>query len=200
MTEPRRRNKAAKIEAILQTSVALFKKQGYAVTTTNQIAAEAGVSIGLLYKYFPGGKPDIARKAVENVREMILSEELEEATAENAAAVLHHALLRFIKGHRQVSANLAAYEMAVLEDPETADLGRELFAIGTDSVVTILTKLTGGKDSKNLRKWANVMFHIIDSVTHRQVLHEALAVSDEQLADTLTQIIIRSLPAVMETR
>jgi len=198
MTQPRRRNKTAKIATILQTAKTLFKKQGYAATTTNQIAAEAGVSIGLLYKYFPGGKPDIAWKAVENVREMVFSEELGEATPENAAAVLRSSLMRFIKGHRQVSSNVAAFEMAVLEDAETAELGKRLFTIGSDSVTSILSKLTGREDSERLQRWGSIIFHIVDSVTHRQVLHEGLIVSDDELADALTQMIVGSLPAIME--
>jgi AcrR family transcriptional regulator len=198
MTQPRRRDKTAKIATILQTAKTLFKKQGYASTTTNQIAAEAGVSIGLLYKYFPDGKPDIARKSVEEIREVVLSEELAEAAPENAPDVLRRSLIRFIKGHRQISSNVAAFEMAVLEDAETAELGKHLFNVGSDSVTSILSKLTGRADSERLQKWGSIIFHIVDSVTHRQVLHEGLIVSDEELADALTRIIIGSLPAIIE--
>lgn len=198
MAQPRRRDKTTKIAAILNTANTLFKKQGYAATTTNQIAAEAGVSIGLLYKYFPGGKPDIAWKAVEDMREMVFSEELGGATPENAPILLRRALLRFIKGHRRVSSNIAAFEMAVLEDAETAELGKHLFSIGSDSVTSILSKLTGRENSEKLQKWGSIVFHIVDSTTHRQVLHDGLSVSDEELAGALTRIIVAALTAIRE--
>jgi AcrR family transcriptional regulator len=42
------------VEAILGAAVEVFAARGYARTTTNGIAARAGVSIGSLYQYFPG--------------------------------------------------------------------------------------------------------------------------------------------------
>ena len=197
MTRPQQRNKAAKIEAILQTAMILFRTQGYPATTTNQIAAEAGVSIGLLYKYFPGGKPEIARRTVENIKEVIVSEELGDVTIKDASVVLRRALLRFIRGHREVSPNLAAFEIASFEDPETEEVGNQLYTIGQESILTVLKKLAGQKTPENLERWASVIFHVIDSVTHRHVLHGGLMMSDEMLADFLVQIIVRSIPAVI---
>ena len=41
------------VEAILQAAAEMFGDIGYARTTTNKIAARAGVSVGSLYQYFP---------------------------------------------------------------------------------------------------------------------------------------------------
>jgi AcrR family transcriptional regulator len=41
------------VAAILQAAAELFARLGYAHTTTNKVAARAGVSIGSLYQYFP---------------------------------------------------------------------------------------------------------------------------------------------------
>jgi len=198
MTRHKERNKTAKIEAIRDAAMTLFRTQGYPSTTTNQIAAQAGVSIGLLYKYFPSGKPEIARKTIENLREQIISEELRNMTLEEAPTVLPKVLLRFIGGHRQVSANLAAFEMASFEDAETAEMGKQVYTIGRDSLLTVLRELTGRKGNDSLVMWASLIFHIIDSVVHRQVLHEALMMSDEKLADLLAQVMTRSIAAIRE--
>lgn len=200
MPQPRRRDREAKIATILQTSDDLFKKQGYAVTTTNQIASEAKVSIGLLYKYFPGGKPHIARKMVENVRDEFMTAELEKASPANASSTLHRMLLRYIDGHRRISHNVAAFEMAALEDPETSEVGRLLYTIGSESMREILVKLTGLKDDGGLRKWGGVIFHMIDAVVHRQVIHGELICTDEELADALTKIILGSLSVIKEDK
>lgn len=41
------------VEAILEAAVDLFSTRGYARTSTNHVAARAGVSVGSLYQYFP---------------------------------------------------------------------------------------------------------------------------------------------------
>lgn len=51
-------------EAIVQTAVRLFRKQGFAATGLNQIVNESGAPKGSIYHYFPGGKEAIAAAAV----------------------------------------------------------------------------------------------------------------------------------------
>ena len=41
-------------DQILDTAIRLFRKEGFDETTMRQVAAEAGVALGLAYHYFPG--------------------------------------------------------------------------------------------------------------------------------------------------
>src|SRR6185503_5836886 len=50
---PRQDRSRATVDAILGAAAQVFAGRGYAATTTNHIAARAGVSIGSLYEYFP---------------------------------------------------------------------------------------------------------------------------------------------------
>ena len=50
-------------QAIVDTAVRLFRKQGYAATGLNQIVEESGAPKGSLYHYFPEGKTAIAEGA-----------------------------------------------------------------------------------------------------------------------------------------
>lgn len=50
---------------IVDTAVALFRRQGYAGTALNDIVDESGAPKGSLYHYFPAGKASIAAAAVE---------------------------------------------------------------------------------------------------------------------------------------
>ena len=195
MPQPRRRDKDAKIAAILQTSNTLFKRQGYTSTSTNQIAAEAGVSIGLLYKYFPGGKPEIAKKLIEGIRDEIVLEGLDAVTPSNAQVYLRGGLLRYIKGHRRISSNIAAFEMASLEDEETRRFAGEVYMIGSDSVAAFLRRV-GCEDDGRLKAWGSIIFHVIDSVIHRHVLNEGLIASDEELADLLARMLVGVFPTL----
>lgn len=58
------RDKEAKIEAITAATIKLIETMGYEKVTIRDIAESAGVSIGLIYKYFPGGKFDILVKGL----------------------------------------------------------------------------------------------------------------------------------------
>lgn len=50
---PSQARSRATVDAILEAAARIFAARGYAGTTTNHIAAEAGVSVGSLYEYFP---------------------------------------------------------------------------------------------------------------------------------------------------
>jgi AcrR family transcriptional regulator len=50
---PRQRRSRATRERILSAAARVFAERGYAGGTTNHIAAEAGLSVGSLYQYFP---------------------------------------------------------------------------------------------------------------------------------------------------
>jgi AcrR family transcriptional regulator len=56
------RDKEAKVDGILASTKRLIEDEGYENVTVRDISREAGVSIGLIYKYFPEGKPEIVRE------------------------------------------------------------------------------------------------------------------------------------------
>ena len=51
--EPKQARSQERFAHILQTAARLFGERGYESVTTNHIAAEAAVSIGALYRFFP---------------------------------------------------------------------------------------------------------------------------------------------------
>ena len=55
-------------EQIVRAAVKLFSEQGYFVTTIQQIAREAGISVGLVYQYFRV-KDDVLFLSLQNVLE-----------------------------------------------------------------------------------------------------------------------------------
>ena len=55
-------------EQIVRAAVKLFSEQGYFVTTIQQIAREAGISVGLVYQYFRE-KDDVLFLSLQNVLE-----------------------------------------------------------------------------------------------------------------------------------
>lgn len=56
---------ASKRDTLIDTACELMEMQGYHATGLNQILAESGTPKGSLYYYFPGGKEELAREAIE---------------------------------------------------------------------------------------------------------------------------------------
>jgi AcrR family transcriptional regulator len=61
-TNTKRRDKEAKIQSIIQATRQLLERSDLSQLTIRDIAKEANVSIGLIYKYFPEGKPGIIKE------------------------------------------------------------------------------------------------------------------------------------------
>ncbi len=57
--------------AIVEAAVRLFRRQGYAATGINEIAADSGAPKGSLYHYFPAGKAQIGAAAVTLAGEIV---------------------------------------------------------------------------------------------------------------------------------
>jgi len=60
MRRPVKRDKERKIEDIKLAFIQLVTASGYETVSIRQIAKKVNVSVGLIYHYFPGGKPAIA--------------------------------------------------------------------------------------------------------------------------------------------
>ena len=63
--------------AILEAAATRFDAQGYEQTTTHQIAAQAGVSVGALYRYFDGKAAvlqELYRRESSSLRERAMAE------------------------------------------------------------------------------------------------------------------------------
>lgn len=71
MAEVRRQERGRRrIEGILRAAAAVFAERGYEGTTTNAVAAEAGISPGSLYQYFRN-KDEIAAALAEFYRDQL---------------------------------------------------------------------------------------------------------------------------------
>ncbi len=51
--QPKQDRSRVTVEAIIEATTRILKREGRAALTTNRIAQVAGVSVGSLYQYFP---------------------------------------------------------------------------------------------------------------------------------------------------
>ncbi|MGG4774390.1 TetR/AcrR family transcriptional regulator [Paenalcaligenes sp. Me52] len=92
---PRQARSKALVTAILDATAQVLVERGYAGTSTNLIAARAGVSIGSVYQYFPNKDSLIAalreRHATDlyDTLESVLSSRNPQTLDEKLAAIVH---------------------------------------------------------------------------------------------------------------
>ncbi|MGA8494932.1 MAG: TetR family transcriptional regulator [Xanthobacteraceae bacterium] len=98
-TETRRRRKAERPQEILEAAFVEFSRNGYAMTTLDQIAEGAGVTKGTIYVYFENKEHlfismvrEVTKAALDTVHEML-------ETHEGSTADLLRAQFSFIYQH-----------------------------------------------------------------------------------------------------
>ncbi len=77
--EPRQKRSIEKKQKLIEAGLKLFSEKGYAATTIADLAKEAGVSVGIVYRYF-GDKKDILLDGMEAAMadfEKLFKEEIE---------------------------------------------------------------------------------------------------------------------------
>ncbi len=64
---PTQARSQATVDAIVEAAARILVRRGYGAFTTNQVAAEAGVSVGSLYQYFPNKESLLAELKARHV-------------------------------------------------------------------------------------------------------------------------------------
>jgi len=215
-TIKRKRNKEATIKRIINKTERMIKEKGYAKTSTNHIAKAAGVSIALIYKYFPNGKPDIVQQirkksllfmgitniSDNNLEAVVGSEPTPEIIREKGKRFL----LAFIAYCRRYAFLDNALEIAYLEkkDKEKLLINDEkqkledinydtwdyddFYQPYYDAVSRVLIQI-GIKDKEKQIKISKLLVNTFISLIRQQVNYENLVDNDEELADFLIDLL-----------
>lgn len=119
-------HKTAVRERILEATRVVLERNGYQDVTTRQILAEAGLSTGTLYNYFP------TKSALyEALAESMLGEDLARLAARageqpgNAAGIVEQFVREELAGGRQAAAGVSLFRSAASGD-DTLDAIRTL--------------------------------------------------------------------------
>jgi AcrR family transcriptional regulator len=196
-----RESKAKK--KILQTADEMLKHVGYADLNVNEIAHEAGVSIGTLYYHFPEGKISILmeiRRRIADEYKVRLMERLHAERVGEAASFdegLGWLLETLIGVHREERLVLAAMESEVLSNLAQYD---ELAAsvdvqslMGSDAepVVGVLNSLlrTHPEEGLTLEGREGRVNKVMDVLIHRFVYVESMFGSEREFIDMMVGIV-----------
>ena len=189
-----RRDKNKKIDKILETFKKLVNENGYEKLSTRHIAKVAGISVGIIYHYFPTGKPSIAMGYLERLTQSLFNPTLF-LTAQNdeTRKNLYADFIRgHIESHRKNLEIHRALDQAILGNEEVRKHNADIIQLNLKSSAEELIKkgLYQNIPSPDVIKRFLVNFKLIEAVIHRHILVEPFFESDEELTDFLSKILL----------
>ena len=117
-----KRDKKAKIISIQDAMCMLIETKGYENVTIRDITEAAGVSIGLIYKYFPGGKCDILKDiGYRYTDELLRIKQPETIDFNDFPGYMRDVIKNMQQFYKDNSPLIKALTMATLSDSEIVD-------------------------------------------------------------------------------
>jgi AcrR family transcriptional regulator len=184
----------ATVDALVEATARILVRDGFDQASTNRIAAEAGVSVGSLYQYYPGKEALVVAVAERHNRELmgVVRAAAAEVAPEPLAAGVRRLVAAAIDAHR-VDPEL--HRVLAEQIPRTGALeGVEAF--NREAYELFRAYLEDRRDelrAVDLDLAAFVCVTSIEALTHTAVLHrpEALAgEAGETLADEATRLVL----------
>jgi len=187
----------ATVDALVEATARILVKEGFERASTNRIAAEAGVSIGSLYQYFPTKEALVASVIERHKNEMmaILREALAKVFSWPLRRGVRELVTVMIRAHR-VDPEL--HRVLVEQIPRTGRLA-EVEAFERESLSLVRTYLEAHRHELrplDLDIAAFVCVSSVEAVTHGMVLrHPELLAKDKLDAsvEEVSRLVMRYL-------
>jgi AcrR family transcriptional regulator len=191
------RNKEEKIDLIYDTFFNLVLKHGYHKTSTNHVAKSAKISIGTIYKYFPGGKEDIMRKYFEeSMSTMLNRDDLLKIDNDNIRDFLHHFIFDLFNNHKENTGYNLAFRSAIQSDKALLEAHKE-------KVINLFKDLAYElrRKNENFRKIPEeklieifiLIFNLVNAIIYHHLSVMKFFDTDDELVEYLTSLVAFSL-------
>lgn len=197
------RNKQEKINLIYDTFFKLILKQGYHKTSTNHVAKSAKISIGTIYKYFPGGKEDIIRKYFKESMETFFdTHDLSQTTDENIGDFLNQFVLDLFKNHMENKGYNLAFRSTIQSDKILHDTHKEKVTNFFKDYVQKLRKINKHFEQFSEKSLVDVfvfMYNLVNAVIYHHLTVMELFDTDDKFIEYLVNLVVFSLKYYLET-
>ena len=171
--EPIQKRSIEKKDKIIRYGFDLICEKGYYNTNTAEIAKAAGVSTGIVYRYFKD-KHDILLEGIRLYADSIFFPTLnnidDEFQKTNLKEFFRNMINEFIENHKL---SLVAHEeiMAMVHsDREIADFYHQYELNSTKNIVEFLQNK--GINKKNLTEVVHISMGLVDNLCHEVVYHK----------------------------
>ena len=182
-------------EKILQSAIEMYAKKGYHSTTVDEIAAEAGVSTGIAYRYFRN-KKDMLLSAinygVDNIGHIAKIDDIASPEAiTDIQQYLETLLLRFEELHIQNKAIHDELEGLRHTDEDVKKLYTGIILEKMDAVIERLKLII--KDNDNIREKAYAAIGIMEQHCHMMMDNELYGLD----IDIMRKLTISSIISIL---
>jgi AcrR family transcriptional regulator len=192
---PRQQRSQATVDAILDATARVLCSTGYDRASTNRVALAAGVSVGSLYQYFPSKEALVAALAERHVAQMTTL--VKTKLAEVATASLDVAVRTMVDAMFDAHGIDPRLHKVLIE--QVPRVGRLEQVEGVEREVASLVALflearRGEIRPTRMTAAAFVLCTVCEAVTHAAVLAQLGETARSEVAEELTDMILRYLP------
>jgi len=195
---PRQTRSRETVRAILRAAAQVFGARGYAASTTNHIAARAGVSIGSLYEYFPNKDALLVALMEAHLGEgqALLAAAAEETFA--ASADLRTAVRHFVTAMVALHARDRALHRVLFEEAPLPRRVRAMLADLEQQVTRQTEAYLRSRPELRLRDpalAAAIVVQTVEGLTHRMVVYGDTAADLAAYTDEVVTLVLAYLTA-----
>ena len=174
---------------ILDAAIICFAKRGFHQTSMHDISAEAGISVGLIYRYFANKEAVIAAMADRHKREIqsVLERAQEAPTLLEALEVLFTAHCCETSPQIQSAFVVDLYAESA-RNPQMADLVRDVLETTMDGVTDLIAhspEAANGANGLAPRELSELIFAVARGMLMRDVLQPQEMTASERRARQL---------------
>jgi AcrR family transcriptional regulator len=182
------------VDRILDAAAHIFESKGYPATTTNEIAAVAGISIGSLYQYYPNKDAIIvglAERHIRSIGDQFRSQLDELRLLRLPIAEVVGALLA---GSVELTGSSALHALLLSGCPRTPELDDQLrrFEDGVSAGIAEVLR-DANVASGDLALLARLLFVAADAALHQVVLPLKSASERAAAIDELARLLSHGL-------
>ena len=192
MSRRRVRDKESKIRLIFETFSELVNRNGYDKLSTRHIAKAAGISVGTIYHYFPGGKHTIASSYIDLVTDDLFDPGIFGRLGEgDLAGFLEELVRRYLSVHKENLEIHRAIDQAILADPDVYRRNLEATAANMSRVVAELkgVGLYGDIPESSVIKGFVLTFNVLEALVHRHLFFYPMFETDEEFVAFLVGLL-----------
>src|SRR5437867_10377747 len=172
---------------ILDAALVCFAKRGFHQTSMHDISAEAGISVGLIYRYFENKEAVISAMADQHKKE--IQDVLERA---RQAPTLLESLEILFTAHccenspKLLSAFVVDLYAEASRNPQVADLVRDVLQTSMDGVTDLIARSPEGKNAAG-GLTPNELSELIFAVARGMLMRDVLQPQEMTAAERRTR-------------
>jgi len=184
------------VDAIVESAIQVFEEQGYAAGTTTRIAERAGVSIGSLYQYFPNKDSILVAIAERHLEECRMASMQVFTNAKDQPQTLESVLRLLVEGAVALHAHNPKLHQLLSEEIPLPENVWQAFEALEQELIDKLTQVFQHHPqvaTQNIELSAYLVVQIVETMTHKFVLHPPNQHNLEDCIDEIVLILLRYL-------